>query len=235
MIPKPGEHCFIAGQTGSGKTAGACQVLLRLGRPVVIIDSKNEERFETLPNVFLSDNWDRIKRAIDDVQTRFFVWRPESNDKNDLDDALADHYENHEGVAVYIDEAYTLHARGIAGDGLISNLTRGRSREISVIMATQRPAWISRFAITEARHHHIYGLAHKDDLKMVGNVIPDFHLFPPPGKHGFYYYNTDERQLRRFGPWNINAQGIDIPEPPDVEPMTVAGAQLPSKPKPRLF
>lgn len=64
--------------------------------------------------------------------------------------------------------------QGRAGSGLIALLTRGRSKGISVLMSTQRPAWLSRFCFTEAQKYYIYRLTDRRDSKVLGEYIRVF-------------------------------------------------------------
>lgn len=56
------------------------------------------------------------------------------------------------GWTEYIDEGYEFKQLGLM-PVLERHATQGRSKRLSVVTATQRPVWISRFLLSEPSHH----------------------------------------------------------------------------------
>lgn len=231
MIPKIGEHVLIAGQNGSGKTASACCILLRCpGGSPVIYDTKDEPKFAALPGAEVFDDFAKLlETAKQDISPDFLVFRPDTeiaNDPHALDEFMLEHYKKLRGHPAYVDEAYTMHVNGKEGQGLRAILTRGRSKGISCILSTQRPAWISRFTITEAKHHIIHRLTHKDDKRRVGEFIPGFEDFANPVKFGFWYYSTETGIPKLYAPWSLD-KSLDMGQTDvqDTIDASVAGVQ----------
>lgn len=208
LILSDGERGLIIGQTGSGKTAFAAWMLRRIPRsPIVLYDTKDEQKFARLPNSRIVTTVKDAAEALDNGEIDYIIFRPSISiltSPEALDALLMQHYENWKGVDIYIDELYSFHNGGKAGDGLVALLTRGRSRGISTLMATQRPAWISRFCITEAQKLYVFKLVDKADKKRIGDVIPDFANMPDPPKHGFYFFESGDEQPTRFGPVRLD-------------------------------
>lgn len=196
IIPASGERAFIVGQTGSGKTAFACWLVKRTPiTPFVIFDTKEETKFEKFDNSVVVSSWDSVLAATiqnDDENPLpdYIVFRPpveELSDPGALDNYLARFYADFRNAGCFIDEAYTFHKAATAGPGLTGLLTRGRSRGLTTIMCAQRPAWISRFAITETQKQYIFKLVDKRDKKTLADIIEDFDKLPDPVKFGFWY------------------------------------------------
>jgi energy-coupling factor transporter ATP-binding protein EcfA2 len=221
IAPEIGERALIVGQTGSGKTAFAAWLLPFLGHQfIVIYDTKIEPKFSQYENCSIVETPQEakaeIKRLKNSREQCFIVVRPSSEISSDpelLDGMLTYHYNNLSNVACYIDEAYTFHKNGNAGAGLIALLTRGRSRKITTIISTQRPAWLSRFCISEAQKFYAFRLIDKRDAVRLGDVIPDFAKLKNPNKYWFHYFDYDLVEPILFSP--INHKIIDSEEEED--------------------
>lgn len=217
ILLKRGERGLIIGQTGSGKTVGALVHMQATNLyPVIILDTKGEPAFndiaddgdeETPPEetIIYDDAEKFINQWHKKRQPEYSIVRPtpqEMGDSANLDSILQRIYDTNKRCLIYIDEAYQWHVNGRAGAGLIGLLTRGRSKGMSVLLSTQRPAWISRFCFTEAQKFYIYKLSDKRDHKIISEYIPDFMDKPIAQKHFFHYYDNsqDEKGIRYFKP-----------------------------------
>lgn len=173
-----GERGLIVGQTGSGKTAFACHMLANHPRaPVIIYDTKIEPKFDALPRTVITSDMREAKDLSYDEEIYNIVYRPPLGvavDPELMDSALTNHYYNLAHCDAYIDELYTFANNGRAGPGILALLTRGRSKGITTIMATQRPSWIPRICLTEAQRYYIFRLSDRQDVKRLGDVLPDF-------------------------------------------------------------
>lgn len=199
VIPARGERMLIAGQTGSGKTTFATWLLERLENyPRIIIDTKIEPKFAAMPQSVVLDDWkEAVKISRKKAPPRHIVLRPSievASDWESMDALLMSHYREMRGLPIYIDEVYQVHSGGRAGPGLIGLLTRGRSRGITTIMSTQRPLWLSRYALTEAQRFAIFRLIDRQDRKRIGEVTP----YPSDAVLPRYYWAYWDGELEGF-------------------------------------
>lgn len=225
ILPEPGERGVICGFTGSGKTGFACWLMRRIPRtPIVIYDTKEEDKFLRLPGSRVANTFDEIHEHYENPEVDYIVFRPPIEDLTDpiaLDTYLFRHYMELRGADAYVDEAYSFHNNGRPGRGIVALLTRGRSRGISTLLSTQRPTWVSRFVFTESQRFYIFRLMDKSDRKRLTDVIPDFIDLPNPPEHGFHYYRSGEEKAVTHNPVKLDP-GIDTgyvdAAPPQAEP-----------------
>lgn len=209
LVPEPGERALIAGQTGSGKTAFAVWLLRRIkNSPIIIYDTKEEPKFNSLPYNSVATNSDEVDKQIQSGESDYIIFRPPvhfSAYPDKLDALLTMHYHNYRGIPAYIDEVYQFHNHGISGPGLQGLLTRGRSRGITLIMSTQRPVFLSNFAITESQRFYLFSLRYKPDRKKIEQIVPNFSDLPLPKKHGFFFYRQEDDKAVQYAPIKLDA------------------------------
>ena len=199
MLLETGQRGLLVGQTGSGKTQDAIFQLRNAKQwPVFIFDTKIEDDFfglpegeETLDLIEGYDEWEAYSKKPKKDFADYVLVRPLANEIQDFD--ILDKYTslayNKFGSGLfYFDEIYNWHNAGRAGNGLLGLLTRGRSKGKTVLMATQRPSWVSRFCITEVQKFFIHMLADARDKKTLAEVIPNFSITVNPPKFHFYHY-----------------------------------------------
>ena len=88
------------------------------------------------------------------------------------------------GIGVYIDEGYMVGDRNAAFRAI---LTQGRSKQIPVIVLSQRPVWMDRFVFSESEFFQIFRLQHNKDRKSVQEFIPKSIDKRLPEFHSYYY------------------------------------------------
>lgn len=212
LIPKTGERALVAGQTGSGKTMLMAWLTERLeDSPAIIMDTKEEMKYSTLPYSVTVETQNDVNAAIDSGEYDYIIFRPPVRFLADpalLDELLYYHYENYRGLPIVIDELYSWHIRRMAGPGLIALLTRGRSRGITTLMGTQRPSGFDRFAITESQRVYAFRFSDYQDRKRLGDVIPNFEDLDLPPKFGFYFYEVGADNPILYAPIPIE-QDVD--------------------------
>lgn len=201
IILEPGQRGILCGQTGSGKTWGGIFQLQHSPQPLVIVlDTKGEPAFNTLPlgreTHDFYESGDEMAKALKSPDLpNYMIVRPSADELADvmeMDGVLQAIYRARRKCLVFIDEAYQWHVNGKAGAGLTGLLTRGRSMGISTLIATQRPAWISRFCFSEAQKFFIYKLSDKKDRKTIAEYIPDFDAEIVVPKYNFWYYDNSD-------------------------------------------
>lgn len=201
---KKGERVLLVGQTGSGKTQDALFMLRHAPvYPVIIFDTKIEDAFFGLPEgdetIDLVESLDDLKRYAKQSPRQwadYILVRPASFELQDFD-VLNDYcglvYHSFGACTIYFDEAYNWHLRGTAPHNLIGLLTRGRSKGKTVIIATQRPSWISRFCFTEAQKFFVHYLADIRDKQTLDAMIPNYSKLPDPPPFHFYRFQVGTR------------------------------------------
>lgn len=233
FLPDRGERALIVGQTGSGKTAFCVWMMMRIPyAPIIIYDTKDETKFQRLPDSKIVVTMQEVAEAYDDEELDYIIVQPpvELLGKPDLlDDYLWFHYQHLRDSVCYIDEATTFHNNGRAYKGLIALLSRGRSRGITTIVSTQRPQGISRLCITEAQKLYIFRLGDRLDRKRLADVIPNFDDYKLPPKFGFYYFESGEDAPTMFKPVKLD-RALDTGYT-DVQPVPgEAGASIHQSP-----
>lgn len=210
FLPETGERALIVGQTGSGKTAFATWLLERIPTsPIVIYDTKEEEKFPALPNSQMVHNQTACDEAVNDVTIDYVIFRPPVDQQGNpelLDDYLWHHYQHYKGIVSYIDEGQTFHRNTRAFKGLIALMARGRSRGITTILSTQRPVGIARSIISEAQKVYAFKLGDRRDRKVLSEVVPNFDRLPLPPKHGFYFFESGQDAATLFEPIALPAK-----------------------------
>ena len=98
-------------------------------------------------------------------------------------------------VVVYIDELYALVEFGrIAPPRILSQLyTQGREKKVGVWGATQRPAWVPMFSISECDWFFAFRTQLQDDRKRLAELMGPEVLEPVPvsDKYGFWMYSIE--------------------------------------------
>lgn len=183
FVPKEGERAVIIGQTGSGKTTLVTLLLERIPQsPIIVYDPKHDAKLPTmLKQSRIVTDFDRIEEALDDGEVDYVIMRPDpsiTSEPDVLDAMLVEHEKRFHHVGAYIDELYFFHRSGRAGPGLIGLFTRGRSRGITTLAATQRPAWVSGFVFSETQMFYIFDLSRKSDRKRVSDFIDGYDELP---------------------------------------------------------
>lgn len=204
LIVQRGERAFICGQTGSGKTTFAVWQLIHMDQsPIVIYDTKIEPKFDLLPASTVVEDFKGIVDAIQKDEFDYIIVRPPSSvftDPAALDDLLMKHYLHLANHAAYIDEVATFHRNAICLVGLANLLQRGRSKGITLIMSTQRPARISRSCVSESQKFFIFRLRDRRDRKVFDEVIEDYSKLPNPPPHYFYFDEDTGEKPEMFKP-----------------------------------
>lgn len=183
---------IIVGQTGSGKTSLVTRLLHAMpNTPIIIYDTKLEPKFEALPNSIVTESEEAIGEAMNNLSVDYIIHRPDIETVSDwrtMDELLFNHYQLHEGADAYIDELLSFHSStGSYGHGLVALYTRGRSRGITTIAATQRPARVSKFSLSEAQSAAVFHLNSASDRKKVSDEIGMPEQSNPPAFHFWHW------------------------------------------------
>jgi hypothetical protein len=200
-LPGRSNRIVLIGRTGTGKTVCGLWHLSNqdLTYPWVLLNFKNDEHLDSIANVEEIDlDWKPNKKSrglymlrplppdmkstrIGPSRLETFLWRVWA----------------HEKVGTFCDETFMV-GENEAFDTL---LTQGRSKKCPMIMCTQRPVWITRFAFSEASFIQCFDLNDQDDIRRVEEFMPLlWDEEKPLGPHQSWYYEIDRNMLYRMQP-----------------------------------
>lgn len=215
----PGEHVTILAPTGNGKTHLAFQLLGVTATPelpaVVFVMKPRDEtvtKFAKKHKFRTVRDWppSTLKTMIQ-KPPGWVLWPVETNDP-DIDDArhevifrkaIRDNYKRGNRI-IFADETYSLENELGQKDDLRRVWTKGRSMRAGLWAASQRPVWISRWAL---QAHHLF-LANDPDVAMQkrygeigGGIDPDAVRFTVSRlkRYEFVYINREERAMCIIG------------------------------------
>lgn len=184
--PNDTEHMLELGRTGSGKTVAGIWHLSGRDferKPWVLFDTKGDENIEKISRM----DGVRVLKLTDSVNSAgIYIVRPRPNVDDSATDAFLYRIHSRGNCGLYFDEGYMV----AKSDGLNTLLTQGRSLRTPIILLSQRPAWLTRFAFTEASFIQVFSLTHRDDRKRVQMIIPEDKANlekPLPAFHSLWY------------------------------------------------
>jgi hypothetical protein len=195
VIPGSTNRTTIVGKTGSGKTQAGAFLLSRQQfdkMPWVILDFKREGLFAEIPEIRYipidGRGWDILN------QPGVFIAQPNIGDEEQVENLLW-HIWEHEYCGVFVDEGYMIGK----SNAFIACLTQGRSKHIPMIILSQRPAWITKFAFSEADYLMIFQLRLPIDRKTVQEYVEaDISRRLPP--HHSYWYDVNQDKVVQLRP-----------------------------------
>lgn len=178
-LPNNTHRLTVVGRTGSGKTQAAIWHLsLRdfTERPWIIFNFKGDDLIDMLPYT------QELKLSANaPTKPGLYIVRPMPHEAEELDAFLWRVWEE-ENTGLYFDEGYMI--------GNIKSfralLTQGRSKNIPMIVLTQRPVLITRFVWSESDFFQVFSLTNEQDQKTVREWMP----FPDetiPEYHSIYH------------------------------------------------
>jgi hypothetical protein len=164
-LPRIDQRISIIGRTGSGKTHGAAWILSRSAfdrQPFVIVDYKYDSLLCNIPRIEEIGVNSRIPR-----NPGLYIIHPQPTEIDEVE-GLMERVWYKENTGFYIDEAHMLPSKG----AFQSLLTQGRSKQIPMIVVTQRPAWVSKFVFSEADFFCVYDITDRQDRKRIEEFVP---------------------------------------------------------------
>ena len=176
-LPNDSNRIAILGRTGSGKTQSALWILSRkdfFRTPWVILNYKGDELIDSIPYA------QHVELGYVPTRGGIYIVHPLPGETEEMQAYLWQLWER-QHVGIFVDEGYML-----ADDpAFLALLTQGRSRRIPMMVLSQRPSWITRFAFTESQFIQMFSLTDRRDLKTVSQfvsrddieemVLPEFH------------------------------------------------------------
>lgn len=205
LTPKSPSRTFVTGTSGSGKTELSLAMAVLSPKPLIIIDTKYDPSIKDFSKrhgikiVYELPDWRRIK---DDI-----IVRPPAEciaNPKVIDAWLGDAFDCKYVPTILIDEGYQVGASSRAlGVGVSGLWTRGRAFGMRTIFCAQRPAWISRFVLTESDTYYIGYLKDETDRKALATSLGEPILREPMGPRKFYYIKNGRSALK-LAPLDLN-------------------------------
>lgn len=164
-LPDQTQRLSIVGATGSGKTQAALWHLSMRDietRPWIIYNFKGDRSIDSIP--FARD------LGLDELPVKpgVYIVRPQPGQIDEMQTQMWGVWKKG-GIGVYVDEGYMVGDRNPAFRAL---LTQGRSKEIPIIVLSQRPVWMDRFVFSESEFFQVFRLNHRKDRKSVEEFVP---------------------------------------------------------------
>jgi hypothetical protein len=184
QLPDDSQRITVIGKTGSGKTQGAVWLLSKRSydtRPWIIFDYK----YETLLNAIPGTREIAVSAKLP-KHPGLYIVHPTPADAEGVEAMMWEIWQR-EHIGLYIDEGYMISPRSPAYQAI---LTQGRSKSIPVIMLTQRPAWVTRFAFSEADYIQLFQLTDTRDAKIVKQFMPLPIEMPLPAPYYSWWWDN---------------------------------------------
>lgn len=189
---RQGEHVAVIGMTGSGKTTLARQLLDLRGPKIMLVTKVDDVSWSGWKTVSTAE---AIKPR-DKGPWSWRLWPVYERSRAEFARAMAMAWADGHWC-VYMDELYHLEEIGLKTP-VIKLLTQGRAKKISVVLGVQRPAWVTRFALSEPTHVFSFQLGDKRDLKALADGIGDGYADEVARleRYHYAYYNKQTRETR---------------------------------------
>ena len=190
----PTDRAILIGATGCGKTTLAEYLTSDPRTPwSVVYDAKISDSVGKWKGYRFIYNYNEYLSALDEYEKYpRLVYRPgfkESLDPNAQDTFFSDIYQR-QSTRLYIDEAYAVLGGTNPSFHLQAILSRGREREISCLVACQRPKRIPLIFKSEVEHMYIFRLQLWEDIEVISkNTDIDPVDIRNLNNYEFIYYN----------------------------------------------
>jgi ABC-type dipeptide/oligopeptide/nickel transport system ATPase component len=188
---KQGEHMAIIGDTGSGKTFLEARLIAMRDYAVVCRTKPDDIKFPGFKTVHSASAMDSLD------EHRLLLTPKYERQAVEIAEALTKAWEQgHWTIA--IDELYYATTMLKLEPYVNRLLTQGRSKRITVITGMQRPAWISRFALSQSTHTFLFVTEGRDTKTIAQALSPRLaDVVSELRKHEFSYFHRPSRTIRR--------------------------------------
>lgn len=211
--PELNSRAVFIGQTGSGKTTAAREILKRIPayKYVIVYDVKGQMKPGDWNGFKFVKSFDELKICAEHKTAGKFtfpkiVFQP--NIYELPDDKSLEHADKffkfvyfRTNTVLYVDEVYGVTTNRTIPFHFKAILTRGRERGITCLMATQRPAEIPQFILSESEYFYIFQLQMPQDKERIRKIkgVPE-NLIEDLSKFEFLTatesgYSTRKRKL----------------------------------------
>jgi DNA helicase HerA-like ATPase len=186
LIISSNDRISIFGRTGSGKTFFVKNWLLPHYTNYIFWDVKHENR--DIEHEVILNTPAELKDGI--TQYQKILYQP-TNIKLDKDfDAICEIIFKNKNTALYVDEASKISIPNRINPWHNTIITQGRTYNVGIINASQRPRIIHNTLISESEHLFIFSLNLETDIikikQSIGDASDDIRFLP---EHYVLYYN----------------------------------------------
>tara|TARA_R110000796_G_scaffold61138_1_gene141598 strand:- start:9274 stop:10002 length:729 start_codon:yes stop_codon:yes gene_type:complete len=198
-LPGPNQRLLIVGRTGSGKTVAGGFHLSQSDfdlKPWTIIDFKGDEMLNAIQHTaYLSPN------DMPPEKPGIYMLRMRVDQQDELEEYLWKVY-NRGNHGLFADEGYMIGQGKQFSPAFRGILTQGRSKNIPVIINSQRPVWLDVFTKSEANKMQVFHLNGEDDRKAMSKFIPSdkADLEKRLAPYHSVYYDIDIDEAAELGP-----------------------------------
>lgn len=198
IYPKLTSRTLLVGQTGSGKTYAALKLLAHFYsvRQIQILDTKGDDNIDKI-DAPVVERLEVITKYNDPDEYPIVIYRPNGEELADpaMLDAWCQWIYERESTVAYIDEVSQLGNSTKPRMGFLNLLTRGRSKDVTVLMGTQRPVGVPRIVFTETQYFYRFYLADVQDRKRVTEFTHPAMINQPKSRYGFLFYRAGDRKV----------------------------------------
>ena len=191
--PSDTQRIVIVGATGSGKTNAGLWNLSQRNfdrKPWIIYDFKYDDSINRIRGI-------RHLSTDDPVPDQPGLYAVHPYPEEDIEPQMWDIW-NRENVGVFIDEGLMV---GRYNSAFRSLLSQGRSKHIPMIVLSQRPVWMDKYAYTESDYIQIFRLQNqKDMLLMQDNIPKEFSIQKRLPRYHSYYYDVNRDEMKVMPP-----------------------------------
>lgn len=180
---RPDQHVLICGMNGSGKST-LLRVLTYGYSRLVVIDPKHEEE---VPRALVAYTPEQFRQLWPQRSPRV-VFRPDPEDPKHRDvDEVIRRCLAYKNVRIAIHETVDYAQASWVVPSLRRAYMIGRSLNVGIAAASQRPIGLHNVAISEAAHVFVFRLQLEGDRAKLAGVLGDAVMAPPPQDFGFLY------------------------------------------------
>lgn len=200
-LPDNSQRTVIVGRTGTGKTVAGLWLLSTydLTHPWLLINFKNDKHINSIEgarHVDFDYEFTKKDQGLFVLHVMPHETRGTFKDSSLLEKFLWKLWKR-EGVGVLCDEGSMIGGN----DAFDACLTQGRAKEIPMIICTQRPVGLTRYAFSEADFVQAFHLNDDRDRITVEQFTPlDSEDFDTLDKHCSFWYDIAEDDLLRLKP-----------------------------------
>ena len=203
-LPNNSHRTTIVGRTGTGKTIAGLWHISNYDLenfPWIVFNFKGDEHIDSIEKARHLDDFDYVPKR---KETGIFVLhplpmdaeRPSAKEKSKVENYIWKLWERG-NIGIFCDEGYMMNDN----KAYITSLTQGRSLRIPIITCAQRPAWITRFAFSEADFIQCFHLNDQDDQKRVtGFTNLEYDDIETLGEHQSRWFDVGKNESYLFNP-----------------------------------
>lgn len=186
---KIGEHIAVIGTTGTGKTY-LMSKLASMREYVLMLRTKPDD------NKFPGFKKAKTHSAMAGVYASKLLIEPSYESQAGTLAAVFEMAWRQGRWTMFIDETFYVQRELGLEHSITKLLTQGRSKRLSIVTGMQRPAWVTRFALSEVSHVFTFGLERRDAKILADSSTERFiEIAPNLGQYEFAHFHRPTRTV----------------------------------------